>query len=83
MKKKIFLGRLERFNYELTVIDYTEKECREKLMKEYLRSFMRDNPGVNPKKELWDPRYSNMTFYEVAEDSMSVIEMEIGKVEWL
>lgn len=81
--ERLFLGTLDRFGYELTVIAHTEEECKKALMKEYLRVFKRDNPNLNPKKDLWDERYSDMTFYEAAMNDIGFVEMEVGKVEWL
>lgn len=84
MAQKIYVGRLERFGYELISVGFTEKEARDSLEKEYVSAFKKRNNGVHPKKEICS-YYSDGTkasYYEVAMEEIYVCEMEVGKVEW-
>lgn len=81
-RKYIYKGVLDRFGYDLTVIAYTEEECKEQLMKEYLEVYKRENPDSNPKEDIAYDRYSDRTYYEQALEDMSIGKYELGKVEW-
>ena len=81
-RKYIYKGVLDRFGYDLTVIAYTEEECKEQLMKEYVRVYKRDNPDSDPKKDIAYDRYSERTYYNQALEDICVCKYELGKVEW-
>ena len=78
----IYEGTLDRFGYDLKVICNTEKECIDKLLKEYVRAYKQRNGGENPRKEIAYDRHSDKTYYEEAKEDIIISEYEIGKVEW-
>lgn len=70
--KKIYIGTLYRFGYDLTVAAETEKAARSALVKEYNRAYkMRNN--CKPSSE--EIRNRN--------EDMEIQEFIIGQVEWL
>lgn len=78
----IYEGTLDRFGYELKVLCKTEEECINKLLKEYVTAFKRENDGVDPRKEIAYDRHSDLTYYEEAKEDIIISEYEIGKVDW-
>ena len=78
-KKKIFVGFLDRFGYELTAAGFTESEVRKTLTKEYIETFKKYNNGLHPKNETLPWGGSSL---DSALEEMNIWEMEEGKVEW-
>ena len=78
----VFIGTLDRFGYELTVVSSSEEKCRDLLLEEYKRAYEMRNPGEDPEEEIAEDRYSNLTYYELAKEDMAITEMELDKVEW-
>lgn len=70
--KKIYIGTLYRFGYDLTVAAETEKAARSALVKEYNKTYRRIN-GHDPSKE--EIRNRN--------EDIEIQEFIIGQVEWL
>ena len=81
-RKYIYKGVLDRFGYDLTVIAFTEEECKEKLMEEYVSAFKVREPECNPKEDIAYDRYSERTYYDQALEDIEISEYELGKVEW-
>lgn len=77
--KKIYIGSLYRFGYDIQVAAKTEKEVKELLMAEYLKTYLEWNDGEDPREE--ESEWGN-TYYENAEECIEIVEMELGKVEW-
>ena len=79
----MFLGSLDRFGYELRVLCKTEQECRDALLEAYVVAYQNDNGGEDPREEIaYDRGYEDKTYYEVAEDDISIQEIELDKVYW-
>ena len=77
--KTIWIGHLDdKFGYDLEVAAETEKECRDALLKEYVRAYKRRN-GCHPKTDYY---YGERSNYEVAKDEIFVYEAKLGEVEW-
>ena len=83
-KKKIYVGTLDRFGYVLMSVGFTEKEARDALEKEYVKTYKIRNNGSNPKKDIfcYHTDGSASTYYECAMEELYINEMEVGKVEW-
>lgn len=77
--KKFYIGTLYRFGYDIQVAGKTEAEVKSLLMAEYLKTYLEWNGGEDPREE--ETAYGN-TYYEEAEESIEIVEMELGKVEW-
>ena len=77
--KKVYLGTLYRFGYNLQVVAKSEKEVKDLLMAEYLKTYFEWNDGEDPREE--ESIYGT-TLYEEAEEDIEVYECELGKVEW-
>ena len=77
--KKIYVGTLYRFGYDIQVAAKSEKEVKELLMAEYLKTYLEWNNGEDPREEesMWGG-----SLYDDAEESIEIVEMELGKVEW-
>lgn len=83
-KPKVYVGKLYRFGYELMAVGFTEKEVRDAIEKEYVKTYKIRNNGSNPKKDIFC-YYTNGgsgTYYDVAMEEVGIYEMEVGKVEW-
>ncbi len=78
---KIYIGTLDRFGYELTVVCNTEPECKDELLKEYVKAYKKRNGG-NPRKEIAYDRHSENSYYIEAEEDIVIREYTIGKVVW-
>ena len=76
----MYLATLERFGYELTVIESTEKKAVSAIMKAYTKAYKDEWGGCDPKEEYtWD---SNISDYRLAESEISIEELQLGKVVW-
>lgn len=77
--KKVYLAKLYRFGYDLTTVGKTEKEAKETIMAEYVKTYKERN-GCDPTDDetVWGNSY-----LEEAEESIEVSELTFGKVEWL
>lgn len=64
---------LDRFGYDLTVIDETKEKAIKAMLKEYRRAYAKWNNGARPTKEE----------LEAVDDAMRITELTLGKVEWL
>lgn len=76
--KKLYLATLDRFGYDLTVIETSETKAVSALMKEYKRAYEEIN-GTDPTKDRYDDFY---TYYGQAKECIEIEELEVGKVEW-
>lgn len=80
---KVYIGTLERFGYELTVICKTEQECKDLLLKKYEETYKNRNENCDPREDIaYDRGYEDKTYYELAEEDIYITEMELNKVEW-
>ena len=78
-ENKVYLGTLDRFGYELTVIGFSEQECIDELMKVYEKQY-RNEHNSDPRK---DERYSDgSSYYDNAVEDILIREMVSGQVEW-
>lgn len=69
--KKVYVGTLYRFGYDLTVVADSEKAVRSALVKEYNRAFKLRN-GCKPNSE--EIRNRN--------EDIEIREFVFGQVEW-
>ena len=80
-KNSVWLGELERFGYNLVVVGRTEKEVRDALAEEYIRTYKQINGDeCDPREEY--PYYSDNSYFDEAMEEAYVREMPFGKVEW-
>lgn len=78
-KKSVWVATIDRFGYDLTVVEETEDKAREALIKEYIRTYKKYNNGSNPAT---DDGGWGRTYLEVMEEEIDCTEMTFGKVEW-
>ena len=83
-KQIMYLGTLDKFGYDLTVIGNSEEEVVTALMKECEKHY-KNIHGVSPKKDRYygvsaiDPKD---TFYSKAKEDIEIQELTVGQVEW-
>lgn len=80
-RKYVYMATLDRFGYDLIVIDTTEEKAIEAIKAEYIRAFM-DMNGIHPDDEECDWGSDGRTWLEMAMEDISVEKMTLGKVEW-
>ena len=76
--KMVYVGTLYRYGYDLTVVDDSPEKVEKALMDEYEKHF----EDGDPKEEIAYDRYSDLTYYEEARQSIEISEFKFGKVEW-
>ncbi len=69
--KKIYIGTLYRFGYDLQVVALTEAEVKKALKAEYMKAYKEIN-GCNPSIEEKEHMIEDIEIWEA----------EIGKIEW-
>lgn len=74
----IYICTLDRFGYTLTTAGKTEKQAREAIIKEYVKTYKKWNNGADPRKE----ERRNGTYYDEMLEDLYVYELPIGEVEW-
>lgn len=73
----VYFAEIERFGYTLQVIGRTEKECKDAMINEYVRTY-KDENGVDPRKgDEIDKEY-----FDTFMDEMNIEKREFGKIEW-
>lgn len=82
-QKYMYMATLDRFGYDLTVIETTKEKARAALIEEYIRAFKQRN-GIHPAEEESDRwgTEDHMTWLEVAEEDIITERFTIGEVEW-
>ena len=79
--RKLYIGRLFRFGYELTCIDATREGCRKALLREYVATFESKN-GKDPKMEIAYDLGVDKTYYQYARECIEIRCYNLGKVQW-
>ena len=77
----MWIATLNRFGYTLTVIEKTRQKAIDALMAEYEKAFININ-GFNPKDEINDRGYTDLSFYDEARNDIEIMKLTSGKVEW-
>ena len=76
----MYLATLDRFGYELTVLESTEKKAISAIMKAYTKAYKDEWDGLDPKKEY--TRDNNISDYRLAEAEINIEELQLGAVVW-
>lgn len=76
----MYLATLDRFGYELTVLESTEKKAISAIMKAYTKAYKDEWDGLDPKEEY--THFSNISDYRLAESEINIEELQPGKVIW-
>ena len=79
--KKIYIGTLYRFGYDLTVVCKTRQDCIDKLLEKYLEIYKSRNDD-DPMEEIAYDHYSDKTYYETAKEDIEIREYTLDKAEW-
>lgn len=74
--KYIYFCEIDRFGYTLQAIGLTEREARQAIIDEYIKTYIKNN-GINPRTDP-DGRYD----YNVFINELYVDKREIGAVVW-
>lgn len=82
-EKKLYIGSLYRFGYDMTVICEKKKDCIRLLMDEYVREWKKWNPGTDCMTEESDKSWdAGKTFYQSAKEDIEIRELNLNKVTW-
>ena len=79
---KVYIGTLDRFGYDITVVCKTEQECKDKILEEYVKAYKSRNNDSDPCEDIAYGRHSENTYYAEAEEDIEIREYTLGKVEW-
>ncbi len=97
-RKYVYFGMIDRFGYDINCIALTEKECRDAIIKEYIRVYKQEN-GTDPQKaynwmkeheddeniEEYDEYYEyneDARYFENFLEELIIAKQKLGKVCW-
>lgn len=77
---KVYVGTLERFGYNLLVVETTKEKAIAALRAEYIKAYKECNNGIHPSRE--HSYREDQSDLDIALEDIYAREAEFGKVEW-
>lgn len=79
MKTTFYLAEIERFGYNLRVLEATENKARESLIAHYIKTYKDWNDGADPAEDI--DRWGRSYLDSMKED-INITKMKLGELDW-